>query len=106
MSSDGATDIASEEPALTLKNSATVTGEETLASDDAAGGADTAAGSDTDEDTGTDTSTETDTEAVLDGSTSTHTKLGAIPSSYGAAGGTTDAYEEGAGESESGGSGT
>ena len=73
---------AAEEPALTQKNSATVRGEETLA------------------DTGT-------VESNQVGDTSTHTKLGTIPSSYGAAGGTTDAYEEGAGEHGEGkGSGT
>jgi hypothetical protein len=51
---------AADEPALTQKNSQTVTGETTLADQ-----------------------------------TSTRTETGAIPSSYGAAGGTTDATEEG-----------
>jgi hypothetical protein len=65
---------ANDEPALTEKNSLTVLGEDLLA-DEAV-----------------------DVESKLTGEASTHTKLGAIPSSYGAAGGTTDAYEEGAGE--------
>jgi hypothetical protein len=58
-----------DEPALTQQNSDTVRGETTLA------------------DQGT-------AESNLDES-STRTRSGAIPSSYGAAGGTTDATEEG-----------
>ena len=69
-------DAATSEPALTQKNSQTVIGEDTLAGD---GGA---------------------VESNLDRETSTRTRSGAIPSSYGAAGGTTDAYEEGAGEAD------
>ncbi|MBV8368695.1 MAG: hypothetical protein JO036_07120 [Candidatus Eremiobacteraeota bacterium] len=63
-----------DEPALTEKNSRTVLGEETLADESV------------------------EVESNRPGATSTHTKVGAIPASYGAAGGTTDAYEEGAGE--------
>ena len=62
-------DNTTDEPALTQRNTETVRGETTLAD-------------------------EGDTESNLDES-STHTKSGAIPSSYGAAGGTTDATEEG-----------
>ena len=63
---------ASDEPGLTEKNSRTVLGEETLADESV------------------------EVESKRTGDTSTHTKLGVIPASYGAAGGTTDAYEEGA----------
>jgi hypothetical protein len=56
------------EPALTQRNSETVRGETTLADDSAS-------------------------ESLEE--TSTRTKSGAIPASYGAAGGTTDATEEG-----------
>lgn len=65
-----------EEPALTQKNSQTIIGEDTLASDG------------------------TTAESNLDTETSTRTRSGAIPSSYGASGGTTDAYEEGAGQAD------
>lgn len=65
-SDDGATD----EPALTQRNSETVRGETNLAGEGTA-------------------------ESNLDDQTSTRTRSGAIPSSYGAAGGTTDATEEG-----------
>jgi len=58
-----------QEPALTQRNSETVRGETTLADD---------------------TTSEGNVEE-----TSTRTKSGAIPASYGAAGGTTDATEEG-----------
>jgi hypothetical protein len=82
-------EAAAAEPALTEKNSETVREETTLA------------------DEGGTTADEGRTTAPnLSGETSTRTKSGAIPSSYGAAGGTTDAYEEGAGEAESHGSGT
>jgi hypothetical protein len=64
-SSRGTTD----EPALTQRNTETVRGETELADESTA-------------------------ESNLDES-STRTKSGAIPSSYGAAGGTTDATEEG-----------
>ncbi|HEV3088581.1 MAG TPA: hypothetical protein VGX96_15310 [Candidatus Elarobacter sp.] len=70
-----------EEPELTEKNSRTISAEEMLADES------------------------TEVESKLTGETSTHTKLGVIPSSYGAAGGTTDAYEEGAGEHEGEGTG-
>jgi hypothetical protein len=60
---------ANDEPALTQQNSETVRGETTLADEGTA-------------------------ESNLDES-STRTRSGAIPSSYGAAGGTTDATEEG-----------
>jgi hypothetical protein len=63
-------DPNTDEPALTERNSETVRGETTLADDGTA-------------------------ESNLDRGTSTRTGLGAIPSSYGAAGGTTDATEEG-----------
>lgn len=63
-------DTANDEPALTQKNTETVRGEATLAKGES-------------------------TESNLSGETSTRTKLGAVPSSYGAAGGTTDATEEG-----------
>ena len=58
-----------DEPALTQRNTETIRGETTLADE---------------------TTEESNVEE-----TSTHTKSGAIPSSYGAAGGTTDATEEG-----------
>lgn len=67
-----------EEPALTQKNSQTVIGEDALAAD---GGS-------------------AESGAAGEASTSTRTRIGAIPSSYGAAGGTTDAYEEGAGQAD------
>ena len=59
-----------DEPGLTERNTETVRGEDQLADESTA-------------------------ESNLDDSTSTRTRLGAIPSSYGAAGGTTDATEEG-----------
>ncbi|HYW52829.1 MAG TPA: hypothetical protein VFF00_08190 [Candidatus Elarobacter sp.] len=62
-------ETATDEPALTQQNSETIRGETTLA------------------DGGT-------AESNVDES-STRTRSGAIPSSYGAAGGTTDATEEG-----------
>ncbi|MDB5071994.1 MAG: hypothetical protein JWM87_3105 [Candidatus Eremiobacteraeota bacterium] len=71
---------ATGEPALTQKNSATVRGEEILA--------------------------DSGTAEDLSGETTTRTKTGAMPPSYGAAGGTTDAYEESAGEADSHGSGS
>ena len=58
-----------DEPALTQRNTETIRGETTLAGDG--------------------------TEESNAGESSTRTKTGAIPSSYGAAGGTTDATEEG-----------
>lgn len=61
---------ATGEPALTQRNSETVRGETNLADQGPA-------------------------ESNLDDQTSTRTRSGAIPSSYGAAGGTTDATEEG-----------
>lgn len=64
-SGEGATD----EPALTQRNTETVRGETSLADDGIA-------------------------ELLID-ETSTRMNLGVIPSSYGAAGGTTDATEEG-----------
>jgi hypothetical protein len=58
-----------DEPALTQRNTETIRGETTLA--------------------------EENTEESNLGESSTRTKSGVIPSSYGAAGGTTDATEEG-----------
>ncbi len=59
-----------DEPALTETNARTIRGEEQLGTQ------------------------KTSVESNVDG-TSTRTRSGAIPSSYGAAGGTTDATEEG-----------
>jgi hypothetical protein len=67
---DAGSQGTSDEPALTEKNSRTIRGEEVLEK----GGR---------------------VESNLDRETSTRTKSGVIPSSYGAAGGTTDATEEG-----------
>ena len=67
--------VPADEPALTEKNTETIRGEEQLA----------------DEGAGTESNVET----------SARTRSTVVPSSYGAAGGTTDAYEEGAGESGS-----
>ncbi|HEY0614129.1 MAG TPA: hypothetical protein VGC96_05795 [Candidatus Elarobacter sp.] len=61
---------ATDEPALTERNTETIRGEETLAD-------------------------ETTSESNVDTATAARTGLGAVPSSYGAAGGTTDATEEG-----------
>lgn len=72
MNDDRTTDSdqgTTDEPALTQRNTETIRGETTLAD-------------------------EGPEESELDES-STRTKSGAIPSSYGAAGGTTDATEEG-----------
>ncbi|MEA2688207.1 MAG: hypothetical protein QOD51_814 [Candidatus Eremiobacteraeota bacterium] len=69
-------DAATSEPSLTQKNSQTIIAEDALAGE-----------------SGT-------AESNLDRETSTRTRSGAIPSSYGAAGGTTDAYEEGAGQAD------
>lgn len=60
---------ATDEPALTQTNSRTIRAEEQLEDN-------------------------TDVEDNVE-ETSTHTKIGAIPTSYGAAGGTSDATEEG-----------
>ena len=68
---NGAGRSAGDEPALTEKNTRTIRGEEIL--EDSA----------------------SRVESNLDAQTSTRTKLGAIPSSYGSAGGTADATEEG-----------
>jgi len=67
---DGNGQKANDEPALTETNSRTIRGEEELEA------------------------TATHVESNVE-DTSTRTKLGVIPSSYGAAGGTTDATEEG-----------
>jgi hypothetical protein len=73
-------EAATGEPALTQKNSATIRGEEILADSGTAGD--------------------------LAGETGTRTTTGSMPPSYGAAGDTTDAYEESAGEADSHGSGS
>ena len=73
-------EAAAGEPALTQKNSATVQGEAILA--------------------------DAGTAEDLGGDTSTRANAGAMPPSYGAAGGTTDAYEESAGEADSHGTGS
>ncbi len=62
---------AGDEPALTERNSRTIRGEEALGAD------------------------KTAVESNLDARTAARTKIGVVPSSYGAGGGTTDATEEG-----------
>ncbi len=66
---NGAGKGATDEPGITEKNSRTIRGEEIL--------------------------TEGGPVESNQGATSTRTRVGAIPSSYGAAGGTTDATEDG-----------